>query len=509
MKMKMKKLKYILVLGALMTGFQSCDNFLNVTPIDALSGNNFWKTKADVEGYMGGIYTRLKSKLGNSMLIPALDLRGNFVKIVNNLDNNGNGPINNLISNNLKPVISGTTTYDNRLKDIMNWKGWYDVIAASNILIYEIDKVPANQLSETDRKQYIAEATFTRNLSYLFICKLFGDAIYYTEAYHSLSLPRRPQLEVLKLAIADMESVKNDLPVTYADNSKAGFRPNRGAAIALLMHLNMWAAAWEENNKIPYYEAIVALGEEISSHTQYHLLPITIDNTKSIFKGKTAENLFGILQEYNYGESFVDFANPSFFFSHYPYRGSTTKTTSHMSYEKEYIDKLFPATESDERRTVWFENMSSDNGNFQLKKFINVYSTGSGSNLTVKNDDSAIIFRLPDALLLAAEAAAELGDDAIAQGYVNQVRAAAGAQAFTTTGNALKDDIYKERKRELIGEGHFYFDLVRTKRVVNTEYSNAVMSVGNFNAGAWTWPLIISDAEKVANPSLIGNIFWN
>lgn len=507
--MKMKNVKYLLVAMGLLFIGTGCKKFLNVVPIDALSGNNFWQTRQDVEGFTNGIYARLRDKVGGGVLMPALDVRGNFVKVVGTIDNSGNNVFGNLIANNLKPVITATTTYDNRLKAIMDWKSWYDIIAACNILYYEVDNVPASNLSGADRRRYKAEAVFMRNLSYMFVCKLFGDAIYYTEAYNSKALPRTAQVEVMKKCIADMTAAKGDLPTAYTDASLAGLRPTRASAVALLMHLNMWAAAWDSGDKTGYYKAVVALGTEMASYTNYSLLPITTQNTALIFKGRTSENLFGVLQDYNYGETFVAYANYSYFFSHYPYRGATTKTASFMAYEKTYIAKLFPAGIPDARLTTWFDNASAEDGSFQFKKFINVYSTGSGSSLNVNNDDSAVIFRLPDALLLAAEAAAQLGDDATAQGYINQVRLAAAAPAITSSGESLKDDIYRERCRELIGEGQFFFDLVRTKRAVNTEFSKAVISVSDFNAGAWTWPLIISATERTANPNLVGNNFWN
>ncbi|WP_316746806.1 RagB/SusD family nutrient uptake outer membrane protein [Pedobacter gandavensis] len=505
----MKNIKYFIALTAIIMVFSGCKKFLNVTPIDALSGNNFWKTRKDIEGFTNGIYTVLRDKVGKSILLPALEMRGNYVSTTGSIDGSGNNVVNNLINNNLKSIVTASTSYDTRMKTVMNWKPWYDIISASNILIVEIDKVPASELSDVEKKRYKAEAVFLRNLSYMFICKIFGDAIYYTEAYNSKALPRTNQVQVMKNCIADMTAVKDDLPTVYADAASKGFRPTRASAVALLMHLNMWASAWDEPNKNGYYTSVLKLAEELASYTNYRVLPITTENTMRIFKGRSEENLFGVLQDFNYGETFSTFANYSFFFSSYPYRGTVSKTTSFMSYDKEYITKLFPPGTRDERLSTWFENYNSGSTTFQFKKFANRYATGLGTALTVSNDDSAIIFRLPDALLLAAEAAAELNDPGTAQGYLNQVRAAAAAPEITSTGATLKKDIYEERCRELIGEGHFFFDLVRTGRATETDFSKALISVGNFNAGAWTWPLILPPAEAAANPHLVGNNFWN
>lgn len=507
--MKRGTLIYAIALAVIGTVLVSCDKFLNVTPIDALSGNNFWKTRKDVEGYANGIYLKLRNKVGRTILIPSLDLRGNFVKVVQDLENDGNGPINNLIANNLKSVKSGGSTFDNRLKENMNWKPWYDIIAASNIMHYEVGNMSNSILSENLKRQYQAEAVFVRNLSYLFLTKMFGNSIYYTEAYHSKALARRDQVEVMNLCINDMMAAKNDLPVGYNEGSLAGVRPTRASAIALLMHLNMWAAAWDDKDKSRYYEAVVALNEELNTYTAYKLLPKNTENTKKIFKGRSSENLFTVLQDFNYGETFEVFANSSYFFSHYPYRGTLTKQTSHLTYEKKYIDELFPSAMPDTRRENWFEKIDSDNNTFQMKKFSNTYSKGSGSTVTMYSDDSAVIFRLSDAVLLAAEAYAELEKAEEARGLLNRVREAAGAPSTNASGQQLKDEIYRERCRELIGEGHFFFDLVRTKRIIESKFTKAVVSVSSFNNGAWTWPLIISTEESSANPNLVDNTFWN
>ena len=56
-------------------------------------------------------------------------------------------------------------------------------------------------------------------------------------------------------------------------------------------------------------------------------------------------------------------------------------------------------------------------------------------------------------------------DDTKAQTYLNMVRVRAFGNAnnnISSTGTALTDAIYEERRLELMGEGHRFFDLVRT-----------------------------------------------
>jgi hypothetical protein len=68
---------------------------------------------------------------------------------------------------------------------------------------------------------------------------------------------------------------------------------------------------------------------------------------------------------------------------------------------------------------------------------------------------------------MAAEAYNRSGlSDVKARGYLNQVRRRFGDlnHDISASGAALTDFILTERKIELVGEGHRFFDLVRTKR---------------------------------------------
>ena len=86
-------------------------------------------------------------------------------------------------------------------------------------------------------------------------------------------------------------------------------------------------------------------------------------------------------------------------------------------------------------------------------------------NLTNPNNYRAI--RFADVLLMASEAHSETGNDNQAKVYLNRVRERAFRETsvvyeVTANGEDLKDAIYHERRVELVGEGHRFFDLVRT-----------------------------------------------
>ena len=86
------------------------------------------------------------------------------------------------------------------------------------------------------------------------------------------------------------------------------------------------------------------------------------------------------------------------------------------------------------------------------------------------NPDNYRAIRYADVLLMAAEALNRKAspDATMAKVYLNQVRTRAMLPNITTSGANLTNDIYKERRVELLGEGHRFFDLVRTDRAEGT-----------------------------------------
>jgi hypothetical protein len=125
--------------------------------------------------------------------------------------------------------------------------------------------------------------------------------------------------------------------------------------------------------------------------------------------------------------------------------------------------------------TIGNQNPQTGHTGYYNRKYIPRQNENLGdANLTQPNNYRAI--RFADVLLMAAEALNRGNiNDVLALDYVNQVRNRAGLPDINVSGSQLTDEIYRQRRLELVGEGHRFFDLVRTGR--------AAQQIEGFTAG--------------------------
>lgn len=114
------------------------------------------------------------------------------------------------------------------------------------------------------------------------------------------------------------------------------------------------------------------------------------------------------------------------------------------------------------------------------------------------------VYRTSEMYLIRAECEYRLniGD---ALGDLNTLRTIRGALAGTEHGTALFDAIFTERRLELIGEGHRWFDIKRTSRTIARDECGSdgnsfstICSVGP-DSKSWTWPIPFNQIKLNSN----------
>ncbi|HEY4290309.1 MAG TPA: RagB/SusD family nutrient uptake outer membrane protein [Puia sp.] len=125
------------------------------------------------------------------------------------------------------------------------------------------------------------------------------------------------------------------------------------------------------------------------------------------------------------------------------------------------------------------------------------------------SDVPFIRYRMGEVLLNAAEAAFELGQQDVAAGYMNQVRARAGLAIPLVAGDITFDRIVHERRVELAFEGHILFDMKRWriatdvwdgKPMTKADLLSNIGTAKKRNTQPWgLWPYKIYDAASPNN----------
>ena len=112
------------------------------------------------------------------------------------------------------------------------------------------------------------------------------------------------------------------------------------------------------------------------------------------------------------------------------------------------------------------------------------------------------IFRYTGLILLGAEAYAKKGNYGKAKELLQMIRDRAGFGLPSVPDMELVTEILKERRRELIGEGHIFFDQLRNNQFEGV----SAMSPLRIQRNGYFWPVRYQNIRK--NPALEQTSYW-
>ena len=500
----MKRLLIILIV--LSQVFVSCKKMLDVNSTRLVSEENMWLSMEDSRGALMGIYGLTKSALNdhNAHWLYG-DVRSDEFSIPIRQDLKA-------IANNDLNASFGV------MNDLKSWRRWYAVVNAANIFLERIPEVKEKDERYTTNNMTvdIAQARFLRAFAYFYMVRIWGNVplIVSSKEGTFTDQPREDQGKVLAWVEQEMQAAANDLPFLYSLNDEQqqgnyynetndrwkGSLIRKTTAYAILAHV----AAWQSN-----YPDAAAYAKFVIDNQQKGSLGLlstaNMTDPNGFFYDKNPNQLFGFGHIYNHVEgSFtghieeLTLASPV-----------VNKSIPDMYMPKEKILSIFNEA-TDERFSadtlgnpvtdVYFKNFNGQYPIFSKVKCI----MGGVTDPTFRFYSSAtIITRLEDMYLLRAEALAVIGEQAGAIELLNTIRERRGLVDYSAAKNGeLIDAIFQERARELMGEGHLWYDMVRHYKILNddSELSQLIRQNGHY------WP--IATDVLTQNKMLTQNEYW-
>jgi starch-binding outer membrane protein, SusD/RagB family len=320
------------------------------------------------------------------------------------------------------------------------WKDNYIGIQQANIILTKIGKIP--DMTDALKNTRIGEMKFLRALMYFNLVRTFGDVPLVlketTNVNDYFGQPRTPVAEVYKAIETDLKESINMLPATTTQKG----RVTKGAALGILGKVLLTQKKYAE--ALTYLGQVEGLGYQLLSDVNKIFDVSNENNAEIIFDVQFASGLNGNSE----GSTAFQMFSPS---------GSVSGAKGHNLPTKE-VYNLYTA--GDTRRSAYIGLTA--NGIPFSKKLVKT------SNTIADGGSNFVVLRLADVFLMMAECFAQQNDFINANLYVNKIKTRAGIPTINLSSQELLlNEIARERRLELVGEGHRWFDLIRTGKAIS------------------------------------------
>lgn len=423
--------------------FSSCSDFLDVKPTESADASVSIKTAADAQIMMRGIMSKLSNSnyYGRNFPLYADTKGGDFT------------------------IVSQGRGYDylytfNHSESSNNYSGiWtqgYHTLAQINNLLNQIEVLKENGSGE-NFDSYIGQALTLRALIYFDLVRLYGKN--YNDNKTSFGVPLTTTLlgaddqlgrntveEVYTQILADLKASEDLLPKTKTN----GFINHYGNKA---LQARVYLYQEDFNNALAAAESIISSNAySLYSNANWVGSWAAQYGTESIFE------LAMLPSEGDLGTTSLGIY----------YRNKSHGTTAALGYftaSTNFINLLNEDTDDVRKGIMINDELGRLGALYKYSGSTTLAGDGKG-NATAVNIK---VIRLSEVYLIAAEAALRLStpDRAKAANYLNQIRKRSPNLPAATEATVTQDMISNERAKELAGEGHKFFDMMRLNKTVS------------------------------------------
>ncbi|WP_378177290.1 RagB/SusD family nutrient uptake outer membrane protein [Aquimarina sp. SS2-1] len=329
------------------------------------------------------------------------------------------------------------------------WEAHYDGIQRAN---QALNRLKDFEIEDSLKDRLIGEATFLRALMYFRLVKTFGGVPLIQDvpdinADPTTLLQRASREETFAFIEEDLLNAIELLPEKSQYNISELGRATKGAAKALLAKVSMYQNKWE---------TVLTLTNEIISSGEYGLTP----NYEDIWKAEEENNQESIFEIQGRGE--LPAAGILEYSVSQGARGLGGWGWGFNTPTQDLVNAYEPG---DLRRdaTIIFRGETLFDGrevpNTVVNPRYNQKAYSSRFTAVSQSDKNIRVLRYAEVLLMNAEAATQIGGDALTP--LNLVRNRAGLSSLNSVDQMA---VWRERRVELAFEHDRYFDLVRQGR---------------------------------------------
>lgn len=430
--------------------FTSCKSFLDVKPTNSSSSDISINTAQDAEVAINGLMRQMTNYnyYGRNFVIYGDAKGGDFT-----IYSQGRG-LDGLYAFNHSAASGSYSGF---------WDHLYFCILQCNSILENIERIEEN--SEEDFSRYKGQALTARALIYFDLVRLYGQPYNMnkdaygvpnvTKVLATNAQPTRAKVsENYAQIIKDLEDSK-DLLSTNKAEGYINYYANRALLAKVYLYM--------EN----YDEALKMAEEVMKGDYKLYDPEKWVSSWGSEFG---SESIFELAIYVNEG----DLGTGSLAWYHMCY-GRMTSAQGYFLASKYFLDRL--GEDPDDVRwgimgndEYWYDYDIERKGAC-YKYAGNVGVWGEKDLKGDKNSPSAVnikVIRLSEIYLIAAEAAlnATTPDKQKAADYLNEIRKRAPNLAPATVATVSNDMILNERSKELYGEGHRFFDMIRMNKTI-------------------------------------------
>lgn len=478
--MKTKNFKYIYIAVALAALGSCSEDFVTINPEGKFDTSTYFSNEQQCYAALMGTYDPIRKNTGGfENLVAMLNAGSDDFYAGGGNATDGNG-IQNFSTHSLSSIIIPASY----------WNDHYQGVSRANLLL---EKLPGASMDNTVRARFVAETKTLRAFYYFNLVRLFKNIPLVLVSLNTQTIytPEQVAPEVIYAQIEkDLLEAISALPNQVVAKTEAG-RFNKGAAQALLGKVYLFqgkkteaAAVLAEVNGTP--GAVNQYGNKLLPKFSDLWVTTNKFNAESIIEvshtsaGNSEWGFWGSGRDEGNSLNVMvgprGYSRPAGSDAPELPSGWAFNVATQKLYDEIKTDPRFEATILDLKALkaagkADYIPAYQDTGYF-LNKYLprqSDVSTGGG-NSELNYRQNSYIIRLADTYLMEAEA---LGSGPRAQALLDAVRARVGLGSVPVTLAAIKH----ERRMELAGEGHRFFDLVRWGDAA------AALADRGFNAG--------------------------